>query len=108
MIAWVVLAVVLSAGPAASEYRSASFQSLPDDAQSMIADNKVKELFPDDQATPGILVFNAREEIQVSDVQTVLDEVREADLTDVQEMIDLSVLPPQALDGFFSENRQTY
>ncbi|WP_404407977.1 MMPL family transporter [Jeotgalibacillus malaysiensis] len=108
LITWVVLAVVLSAGPAASEYRSASFQSLPDDAQSIIAENKVAELFPDDQATPGILVFDAGEEIQVSDVQAVLDEIKEADLTGVQEIMDLSVLPPQALEGFFSEDSQTF
>ncbi|MDZ5712666.1 MMPL family transporter [Jeotgalibacillus haloalkalitolerans] len=108
LIAWVVLSVLLSAGPPASEYRSASFQSLPDDAQSIIAENKVKELFPDDQATPGILVFNAQEEIQASDVQAVLDEIREAELTGVQEMMDLSVLPPQALEGFFSEDSRTF
>ncbi|TFE00616.1 MMPL family transporter [Jeotgalibacillus salarius] len=108
LIAWVVLAVVLSAGPAASEYRSASFQSLPDDAQSIIAENKVKELFPDDQATPGILVFDAEKEVEVSDVQAVLNEIREADLTGVQEMMELSDLPPQAIEGFFSEDSQTF
>ncbi|AJD90281.1 export protein [Jeotgalibacillus malaysiensis] len=108
LIAWVVLAVLLSAGPAASEYRSASFQSLPDNAQSIMAENKVKALFPDDQATPGILVFDAEKEIEVSDVQAVLDEIREADLTGVQEMMELSDLPPQALEGFFSEDSQTF
>lgn len=108
LTAWVVLAGVLSAGPAASEYRSASFQSLPDDAQSIMAENKVKELFPDDQATPGILVFDAEKEVEVSDVQAVLNEIREADLTGVQEMMELSDLPPQALEGFFSEDSQTF
>ncbi len=105
---WVILAVLLSAGPKASDYRSASFQSLPDDAQSIIAENKVKELFPDDQATPGILVFDAQKELQVTEIQPVLEEIQDADLTGVQEMLDLSVLPPQALEGFFSEDRQTF
>src|SRR5690606_31333589 len=61
LIFWVVLMLGLSMGPRLNDYKVANFQSLPDDAESIIADNKLKEYFPNDQGTPGILVFHNSE-----------------------------------------------
>ena len=48
IIAWLVLMIGLSAGPKLGDYKVTNFQSLPDEAQSIIAQNKVEQLFPND------------------------------------------------------------
>ena len=58
LIVWLVLMIGLSAGPLLSKYKVTNFQSLPDEAQSIIAQNKLDEQFPSDQGTPGIYVFH--------------------------------------------------
>ncbi|MER1999963.1 MAG: MMPL family transporter, partial [Lysinibacillus sp.] len=45
---WLVLMVGLSMGPMLSDYKVSNFQSLPDEAKSIIAQQKVDELFPND------------------------------------------------------------
>ncbi|MER2116083.1 MAG: MMPL family transporter, partial [Solibacillus isronensis] len=74
LIVWLVLMIGLSAGPMLSEYKVTNFQSLPDDAQSIIAENKLSEYFPNDEGTPGILVFhNENGEINVDSVKEILN-----------------------------------
>jgi RND superfamily putative drug exporter len=107
LILWVVVMLLLSAGPRPSDYKSPNFKSLPADAASMIADAKVKEYFPDDQGTPAIFVFH-RDQGEV-DVQTVMNTVRavtEANIEDV-EIPDLAKLPDAALKAFVSEDKST-
>ncbi|WP_341476736.1 hypothetical protein [Tetzosporium hominis] len=65
---WVLLAVLLSAGPKAADYRSANFQSLPDDAPSIQAEKELKAAFPDAQATPGILVFSGDAPLETTEI----------------------------------------
>ena len=45
IIAWLVLMVGLSAGPRLGDYKVTNFQSLPDEAQSLIAEKKQKRYF---------------------------------------------------------------
>ncbi|OCS85023.1 MMPL family transporter [Caryophanon tenue] len=108
IIAWLVLMIGLSAGPMLSEFKVTNFQSLPHDAQSIIAQEKVDEYFPNDQGTPGILVFtNEDGAINVDEVKTILAAIDAADVEGVDEIVDLESLPPQAVDTFKSEDGTT-
>ncbi|MDN7227303.1 MMPL family transporter [Planococcus sp. N064] len=108
IIAWIVLAVGLTFGPSLNDYKVANFQSLPDDAQSIIADQKLKEHFPDDQGTPGILVFhNAEGDVDLTAVQDILAGITDAKIEGIDSIVDISQLPPPALAGFYSEDNTT-
>lgn len=105
---WVLLAVLLSAGPKAADYRATNFQSLPDDAESIIADGELRETFPDAQSTPGILVFSSEQPIELKTILETLTEIQSSPIEGLLPMMDISELPPQALEGFYSENQQTF
>lgn len=108
IIVWLVLMIALSMGPRLNDYKVANFQSLPDDAQSIIADQKLKEYFPDDQGTPGILVFhNAEGDVDLTAVQDILAGITDAGIEGIDSIVDISQLPPPALEGFYSEDNTT-
>ena len=74
IIAWLVLMLGLSTGPKLGNYKMNNFQSLPDEAKSIIAQNKTEEFFPNEQGTPGILVFhNENGDINLDEVNQILD-----------------------------------
>lgn len=106
--AWLVLMVGLSAGPRLGDYKVTNFQSLPDEAQSIIAEKMTEELFPNEQGTPGILVFhNENGDINLDEVKQILNGIAGEDIEGIETIVDISALPPQALDGFISEDRTT-
>jgi putative drug exporter of the RND superfamily len=108
IIAWLVLMVGLSAGPMLGDYKVTNFQALPDDAQSLIAEKKTEELFPNEQGTPGILVFhNENGDIIVDEVKQILNGIIAEDIKGIETIVDISALPPQALTGFMSEDGST-
>ena len=108
LIIWLVLMIGLSAGPQLSEYKTSNFQSLPNDAESIIADNKLNEYFPNDQGTPGILVFhNENGDINQDSVKAILNAIIAEDIEGVDQIVDISKLPPQALAGFTSDDNST-
>lgn len=108
LVIWLVLMIGLSAGPKLSDYKVTDFQSLPDDAQSIIAQNQLDEYFPKDQGTPGIYVFhNPKGELIVEDVTTIIDGIKKAEIEGIETILDISTLPPQALEAFLSEDKTT-
>lgn len=108
LIIWLVLMIGLSAGPKLSEYKTSNFQSLPDDAKSIIAENKLSEYFPNDQGTPGILVFhNEKGDINAESVTAIVNAIIAESIEGIDQIIDISQLPPQALEGFISEDQST-
>jgi RND superfamily putative drug exporter len=108
IICWLVLMVGLSAGPKLGDYKVSNFQSLPDSAQSIIAEGKVSELFPSDLGTPGILVFhNENGDISLAEVQQVIDGIIAADIEGIDVITNPAQLPPPALEAFISEDRST-
>lgn len=108
VVIWLVLMIVISFGPKLSDYKAANFQYLPDDAKSMITQNKLDKYFPNDQGTPGIYVFhNPNGELVMEDVTTIIDGIREANIEGIEEIVDISALPPEALSAFLSEDRTT-
>lgn len=108
IIVWLVVMIGLSAGPSVSDYKVTNFQSLPNDAQSIIANEKLEEFFPNDQGTPGILVFhNENGEANVAEITDIMNAIIAANVAGVDEIIDISKLPPQAVEAFKSEDKST-
>lgn len=108
IVAWLVLMVGLSAGPKLGDYKSTNFQSLPDEAKSVIADNKIEQLFPNEQGTPGILVFhNERGSIRTDEVKQILNAIIAENIEGIDTIVDIQSLPPQAMRGFTSEDGST-
>ncbi|MDF2036215.1 MMPL family transporter [Cytobacillus oceanisediminis] len=108
IIAWLVLMIGLSAGPKLGDYKTSNFQSLPDDAKSIIAENKTEEYFPNKQGTPGILVFhNENGEVNIEEAKQILEGIMLEDIDGIKTIVDISKLPPQALGSFISEDKST-
>ncbi|MEK3797108.1 MMPL family transporter [Peribacillus sp. FSL H8-0477] len=108
LIAWLVLMIGLSAGPKLSDYKVTNFQSLPDEAQSIIAEQETEKLFPNEQGTPGILVFhNEKGDINTDEVKQILNGILAEDIEGIETIVDISALPPQAIASFISEDGST-
>lgn len=108
VLVWVVLMVGLSAGPQLSEYKVTNFQSLPDDAAAIIAQEKVDEYFPNDQGTPGIFVFHNEDgDVDINGVNQILDAIRAENITGIDAIVDLKELPEVAVQSFISEDGTT-
>ena len=108
LVIWLVVMIGLSAGPKLSDYKVTDFQWLPDDAQSIIAQNQLDKYFPKDQGTPGIYVFyNPEGELVLEDVITIIDGIKKAEIEGIETILDISTLPPQALEAFLSEDKTT-
>ncbi|MFS0864884.1 MMPL family transporter [Fredinandcohnia sp. 179-A 10B2 NHS] len=108
IIAWLVLMVGLSAGPRLGDYKVSNFQSLPNAAQSIIAEKMTEELFPNEQGTPGILVFhNENGDISIDEVKQILNGIIAEDIKGIETILDISAFPPQALEGYMSEDGTT-
>lgn len=105
---WIVLTVILTVfAPGSSEHKVSSVASLPEDAKSIMAQKNIDEHFKDAESLPGILVLQSKEEIDIETLGAALDKVAAADINGLKEMIPFSSLPPQALEGFFSEDKKT-
>ncbi|MFC6331036.1 MMPL family transporter [Paenibacillus septentrionalis] len=108
ILVWLIVMIGLSAGPRLNDYKVTNFQSLPNEAQSIIAENKMEQLFPNDQGTPGILVFhNPSGEVNQDEVKQILESIRNANISGVNTIVDIAALPPQAIAGFVSEDLST-
>jgi RND superfamily putative drug exporter len=108
LIVWLVLMIGLSAGPQLSDYKITNFQSLPNSAQSILANEKLEQYFPNDQGTPGILVFhNENGEVNVNDVSKIMNAIVSANVEGVDAIVDISKLPAPAVEGFKSEDKST-
>lgn len=108
IIIWLVLMIGLSAGPKLNDYKVTSFQSLPNDAASIIAQNKIDEYFPKDQGTPGILVFtNENGDINTGEVIQILDAIFAANISGIDTIVDISKLGEEAIKSFISEDNTT-
>lgn len=108
VIAWLVLMIGISAGPKLGDYKVTNFQSLPDEAASIIADNKIDELFPNEQGTPGILVFhNSDGDINIEEVKEILSGIEAENIEGIDQIVPIAQLPEQALASFISEDKST-
>ena len=105
---WIALTVILTIfAPGSSDHKVSSVASLPEDAKSIIAQENIDEHFKDAESLPGILVLQSKDEIDIETLGAALEKVAAADINGLKEMIPFSSLPPQALEGFFSEDKKT-
>lgn len=108
IILWLILMIGLSFGPRLGDYKTSNFQSLPDDAKSIITDKKMEELFPDQQGAPGILVFhNENGDVDPEKAKKIITEIMNEKVEGVKSILDLNSLPPQVIKGFISEDGST-
>lgn len=106
---WILLAMLLSAGPSMSDYKVTNFESLPEDAASLIADEKLATYFPNDQGIPGILVFEQEDGVIDRDaIDSVTEALIDADISGIERVVDVRQLPPPARAGFSSENGNVF
>lgn len=105
---WFLAAMILAVfAPSAKDYEVSSIASLPEDAQAVIAQNKVDEYFKDNEGVPAILVFESTKgELEQGELISFLDQLEKEEIHGLKELIPLEQLPPQAIDGFFSGNRK--
>lgn len=104
---WLIAATLLTLfAPKTSDYEVSSVDTLPEDAQSVIADKKLNEYFPESDGLPAILVFQVETgEINETELATALEESEIDKINNVKEVLPLSLLPPEAVLSFFSEDK---
>jgi putative drug exporter of the RND superfamily len=109
LAAWLVVTVALALfAPNAKDYEVSRIVSLPEDAQSVIAQSKVDEYFKDTNGTPGILVFQAKKgSLEPATLVDIYKQLEDAKIPGVEQVIPLTSLPPQAIQGFLSEDQTT-
>lgn len=109
LIVWLLAAGLLGAfAPSAKEYEVTTIDSLPKDAQSVIAQQKTDKYFPDNEGIPALLVFQAdKGELKLEDITKFLKEIEDEGIDGVEQTVPLATLPPQAAAGFFSEDKTT-
>ncbi|WP_449538679.1 MMPL family transporter [Ferdinandcohnia sp. Marseille-Q9671] len=109
LASWLVITILLAVfAPNAKDYEVSRIASLPEDAQSVIAQGKVDTYFEDSNGTPGILVFQSdQEQFEFQDLVDVFNQIENAEIPGVEQVVPLSTLPPQAAAGFFSEDQST-
>ena len=106
---WLVATLLLAFfAPSAKEYQVSSIQSLPDEAQSIIANEKVDHYFSEQDGIPGILVFQAyQDDLTFEGLVSFFEKLEAEEINGLEQTIPLSSLPPQAAMGFFSEDQST-
>jgi putative drug exporter of the RND superfamily len=112
---WITLAVWLAvtvalglSAPNAKDYEVSRIVSLPENAQSVIAQSKVDQYFKDTNGIPGILVFQSVNGIlEPSTLVNIYNLIEAENIPGVEQVIPLLSLPPQAIQGFLSEDQTT-
>jgi RND superfamily putative drug exporter len=107
--AWLVITLLLAGlAPSAKDYEVSGIDSLPDDAKSVIAKNKVDQYFKGNDGLPALLVFqNNESKMEITELTELLAKVEAEDIEGVKEIIPLGALPQQAAAGFFSKDETT-
>ncbi|MGX6444463.1 MMPL family transporter [Neobacillus sp. K501] len=103
---WLVVTVLLAVlAPGAKDYEVTKIDSIPKDAKSVMAQNKVDQYFKDSEGIPAILVFQSDDKVEISQLTSFIEDVEKMD--GVKEVVPLTSMPPQATASFFSEDQTT-
>src|SRR5699024_2732244 len=90
------------------EYQVSGIESIPDDAQSMLAQDKIDNYFGENDGVPGIMVFQADNgEAGLADISGFLETVKQEKVNGVTGIMPLEDLPPQGATRFFSNDGTT-
>ncbi|WP_419954486.1 MMPL family transporter [Neobacillus niacini] len=104
---WLLVTMLLAFfAPSAKEYEVSSIDSIPADAKSVIAENKVDEYFKNNEGIPAILVFqNEGNKVEVTDLKPLFEKIDQVE--GIKEYVPLLNMPPQATANFFSKDQST-
>jgi putative drug exporter of the RND superfamily len=103
---WLVVTVLLAVlAPGAKDYEVTKIDSIPKEAKSVIAQNKVDQYFKDSEGIPAILVFQSDDRVEISQLASFIEDVEKMD--GVKEVVPLTSMPPQATASFLSEDQTT-
>lgn len=106
---WFVAAGLLGAfAPSAKDYEVTSIDSLSDETQSVIAQNKVEEFFQNNEGVPAILVFESKKsDIEISDLTEFFARIDDGTIKGIKEILPLLKMPPQVAANFISKDQST-
>ena len=107
--AWLLFAVLLAVfAPSAKDYEVTSIESLPEDVQSVIAQEKIDEHFGKEEDIPALLVFEAENnQVDWQELANVIRAIRDSEVEGLKSIPPLSEMPPQAAASFLSEDQST-
>lgn len=113
VIIWIILAIAVSGlSSGASEYAtSINDTGLPNDAKSLIAEEKLQNHFKGDAGVPAILVFHNEDGLTDQDfeqIDTINENLENASLKDVKEVIPVYTFTEEIKSTFISENDTTF
>ncbi len=92
--------------PSAKEYEVSSINSIPEDAKSIIAQNKVDQYFKNNEGIPAILVFQSdKGQVELSELTPLFEKIDQVE--GIKEYVPLTSMPPQATANFFSKDQST-
>ncbi|HWL25491.1 MAG TPA: MMPL family transporter [Ureibacillus sp.] len=108
LLTWLLVMIILTVTvPSVRDYQVSSIDTLPDDMQSVIANEKIAEYFGDSELLPAILVLQSEDEVKLEDLVTITDAIIAEDLNGLKEIVPMGKLPEPATSSFFSEDRTT-
>nr|WP_289038919.1 MMPL family transporter [uncultured Allobacillus sp.] len=107
--AWLLISILLALlAPSAKDYEVTSIESLPEDVQSVIAQNKIDKHFGKEEDIPALLVFKAENnEVEWQELTNIVDAIRQSEVEGLKSIPPLSEMPPQAAASFLSEDKST-
>lgn len=89
-------------------YEVTSIESLPEDVQSVIAQEKIDEHFGKEEDIPALLVFEAENnQVDWQELANVIRAIRDSEVEGLKSIPPLSEMPPQAAASFLSEDQST-
>jgi len=107
--AWLIITMFLAMlAPMAKDYEVSNIQTLPNDAKSIIAEQKIDQYFKDSDGIPAIFVFHSEgNEVHFQQIINFFATIEKENVHGFEQVVELSALPPQALSGFYSKDQST-
>src|SRR5690625_3426105 len=105
---WILVGILLNViAPNSEDYKVTSVDTLPEKAQSVIADNKLDDYFPDSDGVPALLVLKSNEgPIDIGELAIRLEDLEQENIKGIKEILPLWLLPEEVILTFFSEEQE--
>lgn len=111
LVVWIAVAVLLTLTlPSANDKVQNNAENLPADAQSIVAAQLLKQVFPGDSGVPALLVYQHQDGLTEDDyrlLQSLTEQLTNEPLPAQQSIIPLHMMPTAALQGIASEDGST-
>lgn len=113
LLLWLVAVGILSGvAPKSKEYEvNVSDSGLPADSPSVIAEEKFKELFPEEEGIPALLAISKSDTWSESDKEMIgqlaSDLSNQKEYPFIKEVIPFDMMPPFVQDSFYSDDGTT-